>query len=181
MSKKKPEAKKTETKKNQKKAPRENETFIRREVRPLPVVLKPEELAERAQSLADCETRQREHDAHTESVKKELKAKETAISAERSRLAGIVKAKAEPREVEVDVLHLSKEREYREVRKDTGEVIFHRPLNAQELQRDLDLGDEVLAAPRQHDPGKLANGPGGLRDATNDGKKAPPSTFPSDS
>lgn len=69
-----------------------------------------------------------------------------------------------------------------EERKDTVVTVIKQEVRQLPVKLSPDeLGDDVLATPKQHDPGKLASGPGGLRDATHDGKKAPPSNFPSDS
>jgi hypothetical protein len=129
--------------------------IVKTEVRPLPVKLTQDEQLERAQQLADTESRMREHESHSESVKKDLKAKEQSITSERSRLAGIVKAKQEPRDVRVSIETHEKTREYIERREDTDEVIFRRPLRPEEMQKKLDLGEEVLAVMHPADPGKL--------------------------
>lgn len=70
-------------------------------------------------------------------IKAELKSAETALDAERSRLAGIVRAKAEIRDVTVAYVRDYSADEYQEVREDTREVIFRRPLEQTEKQMSL--------------------------------------------
>ena len=73
----------------------------------------------------------------------------TAIKARRQRaleLAGIVHAKAEPREVEVDVVRDSKRNRVKIVRLDRnppeGEIVEERAMNDAELQEEINLGWE---------------------------------------
>lgn len=112
-------------------------------VEPHPVKLSAEELLDFGQRLSSVEYDVRSHESHADSVKKDLKAKETALVAERSRLAGIVRSKAEHRDVRVTVWKDLDAREYREVRDDTGEVTFKRPLRPDELQAHLFVDGET--------------------------------------
>lgn len=118
----------------------ENEVItVKTEVRELPVMLSPEELAERAQQLADCHTQLTEHQEHAKAVKKELSKAGQAITARRAVLSGVVKSKSETREVRVLIQSDMTERKYLEVRDDSGEIIAERPLRPEEMQRKLGL------------------------------------------
>lgn len=109
----------------------------REEVKQLPVKLRTEELADFAQRLASADSDVHSHDAHADAVKKELKAREQALVSERTRLASIVRNKAELRDVRVSCWRDFVAREYREVREDTGEVTYRRPLHPQEMQSEM--------------------------------------------
>lgn len=109
----------------------------REEVKQLPVKLHAAELADFAQRLASADSDVHSHDAHADDVKKELKAREEALVSERTRLAGIVRNKAELRDVRVSCWRDFTAREYREVREDTGEVVYRRPLHTQEMQSEM--------------------------------------------
>lgn len=118
----------------------ENEVItVKTEVRELPVMLSPEELAERAQQLADCHTQLTEHQEHAKAVKKELSKAGQAITARRAVLSGVVKSKSETREVRVLIQSDMTERKYLEVRDDSGEIIAERPLRPEEMQRKLGI------------------------------------------
>lgn len=112
---------------------------VKSEVRELPVALSAEELAERAQQLADCHTQLAEHQEHAKAVKKELSKAGQAITLRRAVLSGVVKSKSETREVRVLMQTDMTERKYLEVRDDTGEIIAERPLRPEEMQRKLGL------------------------------------------
>jgi len=115
--------------------------YLQEKIEQHPVALANDELLEFGQRLSSVEYDVRSHESHADSVKKDLKAKETALAAERSRLAGIVRNKAEHRDVRVVVLKDLDAREYREIRSDTGEVTFKRPLRPDEMQDSLFDGD----------------------------------------
>lgn len=118
----------------------ENEVItVKTEVRELPVMLSPEELAERAQQLADCHTQLTEHQEHAKAVKKELSKAGQAITARRAVLSGVVKSKSETREVRVLIQSDMTERKYLEVRDYSGEIIAERPLRPEEMQRKLGI------------------------------------------
>lgn len=123
-----------------KKEPKQKKSRIvldREDVKQLPVKLGVDELADFAQRLAKADSDVHSHDMHADSVKKDLKAKEQALISDRTRLAAIVRNKSEVRDVRVTVWRDFEKREYREVREDTGEVIYTRPLHEQELQVEL--------------------------------------------
>lgn len=105
----------------------------------LPVKLSTEEVAERAQQLADCHQQLAEHEDKAESVKKGLGKEKQIIVTRRAMLSGVVKRKEEPREVRVLVQQHFGSKKYLEVREDTGEIIAERPLRPEEMQRKLGL------------------------------------------
>lgn len=107
------------------------------DVKQLPVTLTQEELLDFGQRLARQNTLISDHSAHASAVKKDLKSKEEALSSERARLASIVRDKAEVRDVRVEIHRDYSARKYREVRDDTGEAVFERPLRPDELQGEL--------------------------------------------
>lgn len=112
---------------------------VKTEVRELPVPLTPDELAERAQWLADCHTQLAEHEERAKSLKQELTKAKQAIVTRRAVLSGVVKRREEVREVRVALQTDMTDRKYLEVREDTGEVIAERPLRPEEMQRKLRL------------------------------------------
>lgn len=132
---KKPDAPKPE--KPEKKVKFRKAVCDREDIQQLAVKLQVDELAEFAQRLAKADSDVHSHDMHSDAVKKELKAKEQALTSERTRLAAIVRNRAEVRDVRVSCWRDFEKREYREVREDTGEVTYTRPLNSQELQAEL--------------------------------------------
>jgi hypothetical protein len=133
--------KKTETKKTEKKngharkAPREKK--VAEFLQHLPVALSDRELLDFGQRLAKCQADLAEHNLHAEQVKKDLKAKESAIEAERARLSGIIREKKEIRDVQCERWHFYDRGEVEEVRSDTGEVIYTRRMEMHERQVKL--------------------------------------------
>lgn len=117
--------------------------FLRREVKTLQVPLTQEELLERGQQLAQVDSSLSEHNLHAESVKKELRAKESELQANQARLAMYVRNKSEPREIECTIE--IRGNVYCEVRNDTGKVIYERPAQPSEMQANLfDKKSEVV-------------------------------------
>lgn len=110
----------------------------------LPVPLSDRELLEFGQRLAKCQADINEHNAHAEQVKKDLKAKESAIEAERARLAGIVREKKEPRDVRVERIAHFDESEVVDIRMDSGEIINRRPIQPHERQEKLPIPDGAV-------------------------------------
>lgn len=117
------------------KAPREKKLtdFVQR----LPVALTDAELLAFGQRLAKCQADLTEHNMHAEQVKKELKAKESAIESERAHLSGIIREKKESRDVQCERWAFYDEGEIVEHRADTGEVIFRRRMESHERQVKL--------------------------------------------
>ncbi len=111
--------------------------IVGRPVMLLPVELTEDELLDRGRRLAECEERARTHEAHAESVKRELKSKEAEITSERSRLAGIVRSRKEPRDVECVATRDFVAGKFFIRRTDTGEVVESRSLALHELQPEL--------------------------------------------
>ena len=126
-----------------KRAPKATDNkLIATTVRLLPVDLTSEELLDRARRLAECEERLREESDRQDQVKKELKSRESAIVADRSRLAAVVRTRQEPRDVECEV----RENYVRNVRTvtrlDSGEVLEECPLTLEERQLVLGAIEE---------------------------------------
>jgi hypothetical protein len=119
------------------KAPREKKLtdFIQR----LPVALTDAELLAFGQRLAKCQADLTEHNMHAEQVKKELKAKESAIEAERAHLSGIIREKKELRDVQCERWAHYDEGDIVELRTDTGEVIYQRRMEMHERQVSLPI------------------------------------------
>lgn len=107
-----------------------------------------DELLERGQRLAQLSEDMAEHQVKAELQKKELKAQEARIAEEQSRLAAIVRAKAEPREVVVQEFADYLRGSYYRRRTDTHEVIpgSERPLRPEEKQGALPLVDRPGAS-----------------------------------
>jgi hypothetical protein len=103
----------------------------------LPVPLTDRELLDFGQRLAKCQADLAEHNLHAEQVKKDLKAKESAIEAERARLSGIIREKKEIRDVPCERWHRYDRGEVEEVRCDTGEVFYSRRMEMHERQVKL--------------------------------------------
>lgn len=116
----------------------------------LPVVLLTEELLDRGARLAKLEDVLAEHEAHSESVKRELKAKEAHIAAERSFLANVVRNKKEPRQVQVREVANFETNMLAVIRQDTGEVVRDRPLTAEERQVNL-FNDKKVGKKKEND------------------------------
>lgn len=143
---KKPEKSNGHTKDKAKKAPREKKLvdFIHQ----LPVLLTDRELLDFGQRLAKCQADLAEHNLHAEQVKKDLKAKESAIEAERARLSGIIREKKEIRDVQCERWAHYDRGEIEEIRTDTGEVIYCRRMEPHERQQRLPgIADEGTGAP----------------------------------
>lgn len=126
--------------KDEKKAPTEKK--ISEHIEQLPVKLTDTELLDRGQKLAKIQSDLAEHYANEESIKKQLKSKEAALEAERSKLAGAIRSKAEPRDVRVEEWARFKSGVIEHIRMDTGEVIFSRDLMPSERQTTLPLKGE---------------------------------------
>jgi hypothetical protein len=92
-----------------------------------------------AEELARCETQLQELATHAEAMKKDLKAKESAILARRSELAAIVREKRASRPVEVQLLANFTAGTLSKVRVDTGETVAQRKLSDEERQSRLPL------------------------------------------
>lgn len=105
----------------------------------LPVKLTQEELLERGSLLAQLHADFAQHTVHAESIKKDLKAKETALEAEASRVAGIVRTGFEPRSVTVQRWFDYHRNVKFDLRVDTGEVFNERALTPEDRQGVLVL------------------------------------------
>ena len=73
------------------------------------------------------------------SIRNELKAKLTALQAQRIALAGIIARKEEYRDVKVNRILDFKANKYREIREDTGVIIVERDIRDEERQAKLPL------------------------------------------
>lgn len=107
----------------------------------LGVKLTKDELLTRGKQLADIENRIAEEALRAEGVKRDLKAKEASLTAERSRLAGIVSNASENREIDCSGIADFERGVYFEIRMDTGEVLpnSQRRLTDDERQAALKL------------------------------------------
>lgn len=105
----------------------------------LPVKLTEDELLDYGQQLAQAESEVRAHNEHATSVKAGLKHREAELTAQQSRLASIIRAKSELREVPVRT-----EADYRKgtattIRLDTFNAVRERSLTQVERQGSLGL------------------------------------------
>jgi hypothetical protein len=114
----------------------------------LPVRLSPDELRERGEALAHHRGLAERHNAQAAEVKAELKKRAESIESEISRLAAVIRGKAEARPVVVEVRLTKKPGWVEEVRIDTGEVIASRHGTPEELQTDmLDVPFDAIPMP----------------------------------
>lgn len=128
--------------------------YIRERIDPLPVKLTTDELLSYGQRLAQARIDMATHLAKAESIKKDLKAEESKIEAEWSRIATIVSNKSEFRDVRVDVIHDFETEEEVHYRQDTAEVVSRRPLTLDELQVTIDEAIDRAKFIRQEEPKK---------------------------
>lgn len=112
----------------------------KRSVQKVAVKLTDEELLRYGKALAqtesDLKALEGEHDARKSLMKQEL----AEIGARRSMLSGLVSSGEEVRDVECEDVFTYSDRKVARVRVDTGEIIFERPMTAEESQRSF-LGD----------------------------------------
>lgn len=92
------------------------------------------ELALTVQNIGTEEERQA-------SLKQELKARLTALESKRSEIASKVARKEEYRDVEVEPMLDFLTEHYKEIRTDTGELVYERPINEHERQEQMDLAE----------------------------------------
>lgn len=120
-----------------------NEKVLMRVTERLPVKLEQDELLDFGQRLAEVDSEIQSHNLHCEAVKKDLKAKETELESKRSRLAGIVRNKAEHRDVECVVLAYFDTNRVRTIREDTGKVVpgSERAMHPDERQESMPLAE----------------------------------------
>lgn len=112
----------------------------------LPVKLTQDELLKRGSQLAQLHSDYAQQQVHADSVKKDLKAKETALEA--SRVAGIVRTGFEPRPVVVQRWHDYRRNVAYDIRVDTGETFGERALTPEERQGTLIPFDEKSSKKR---------------------------------
>ena len=103
----------------------------------LPVKLTTDEKLTAGARLAELDGELHEASENATQVKQALKAEETRIVAERTRVAGLLRRGTEMRDVKVQVFHDYEDGELTEVRVDTFEVVFQRPLTEDEKQPTL--------------------------------------------
>lgn len=113
-----------------------NPDLVKSIVEQHPVVLTDKELLSYGQRLAQAEQQLAEHEARADAVRKDLKAQEQKIAGERSRLAMVIRDRAELRDVKVTVWRDVPRSEVFHVREDTGEEVHRRPVRIEELQVD---------------------------------------------
>lgn len=108
-------------------------------IRELRVQLKTDEIAERAdraaQLLAERDSKEEEQRAAAKHAKSVIE----SMEAELRRLSNEVRTKATYREVQCERRYDYRVGKIIEVRKDTDEVLFERPMTDAERQRELDL------------------------------------------
>jgi hypothetical protein len=113
-----------------------------RDIERLPCQLTQDELLDRGQKLAQVGADLATHRAHADQVKKELRARESQLEADRAFLENVVRSKQEPRDVEIAAYLGERPGHVDDVRLDTGEVVRSRPAREGELQGRLPLNDE---------------------------------------
>lgn len=116
--------------------------------RALPVDLTPEEFDTKSNDLADiCQEINRAKDAAKEEARMNKEAIDK-LEATRSKLAHIVKDRAEERQVECVDQHQYARHAVESVRMDTGEVIGTRAMTVSEYQEEMNLHGSVLPFPQ---------------------------------
>lgn len=113
----------------------------------LDVRLTEEELLERGQRLAQLDSELKQHDEHAKNVRDELKANETRLRAERTRLSNVVRNKKEPRTVECQDEAMYKRGLAVVIRLDDYTVVRERELHSTEVQESLDLEVDPAGQP----------------------------------
>lgn len=127
------------------KTPKKDDSkLVAETVRLLPVALTHEELLDRARQLAECEERLREEEDRAAQVKADLKNRETAILADRSRLAAVVRTRQEPRDIQCQVRENYVRNVRTVTRTDTGATVEERALTLEERQLELGKADDDL-------------------------------------
>jgi hypothetical protein len=116
--------------------PRSEGRLIRREVQMLSVRLSPDEVRARGERLAEAEGKARELLTRKKTIAAKLKEEQLEIDGELLTLGAIVRNRAEPREVEVEVRQAGK-LSVIEVRTDTGEVVLERTMLENERQSEM--------------------------------------------
>lgn len=100
--------------------------------------------------LAQIEQELAEHSTREDELKRQLKATETRLEAERMQISGIVRSGMEPRPVRIEHWALFDSGIYQESREDTGEVLSGRvrPLSDRERQEPLlSFNDGAMLSP----------------------------------
>lgn len=110
--------------------------------------LSPKEVADRADRAANLLADRDSKEEEMKAAQKHARGIIETIDAEVRALSGEVRSKATYRQVECERRYDWDAGTYREVRVDTGEVLFERPLNASERQMEFGggLDDEFEAA-----------------------------------
>lgn len=101
----------------------------------LPVKLIEHELVERGQQLADAYDRLKEHSDHEAQVKQGLKGTRAEIENLINRLVSIIRARQEPRPVEVEIIANWDKGTATYYRMDSGEVVQERSLTLAEKNK----------------------------------------------
>lgn len=106
---------------------------LKRTNRNMPCNLTAQELASKAQELAETVQEVNNEELNQKSIKDQLKAKLTELQSKQSRLASIVARKEEYRDVAISVISMG-DGKVQEVRMDTGEALTTREMNESEKQ-----------------------------------------------
>lgn len=117
--------------------PTDGPTKIREYHEQLSVDLTRDEFDDRANKLAQVTYDLTAHYAHEDEVKKQLKSVEAELESKRAALSSIVKNRAEPRTVMVQIWADYRLGSLRKMRLDTGEVLSERALTDDERQAAL--------------------------------------------
>jgi phenylalanyl-tRNA synthetase alpha subunit len=124
--------KKTTTKKSEKK-----QVVKKKETRNLKTMLSAEELAERADGLAQATQEVERLEEEKKAAASQYKSQIEEATGRRNKLAGIVSSKSEWRQVDVELTFDYENKTVSVVRLDDGEVVQERAMFHEELQKQL--------------------------------------------
>lgn len=108
-------------------------------VRSLACQLSDEELLKKGTELAQAVEDIQGEDRRQADIKASMKARMTALEARRDELSVTVRRREEERDVQVEVWHDYSRAIVYDVRTDTGEVLFRRPMTDDERQQALPM------------------------------------------
>jgi len=124
-----------------KEAPKKPEIAKKKETRNLKTELTREELAVKADELAQATQEVERVDENKKAAVSQFKSQIEELTGRRNRLAGIVSQKAEWRDVDVEMIFDYDTKKVTVTRTDSGEVIQARDMFVEELARRLPLDE----------------------------------------
>lgn len=136
--------------------------LIREEVRRIPVDLSDKELLEKGNELADILQKIECEEANTELIKADIKARMSALEAQRANVVLLITSKKELRDVRCSIVVDRKNKGMvKIVRNDNGQVVGTREMTGDERQRSLPLDTKGKKDAKDQKDGKADNATGG--------------------